>query len=126
MLTDDQIDQLSGRELDRAVSNAAGYYCGPGNSMVYIEGHGVSDLPFYHRDLGAAMSLLLECGHNIQIRTHHPRTASDDKRCIIYVNYKERLLASGPKSEAAAICCRAYLKLKNREGKRRASFRICL
>lgn len=124
MLTDEQIDGLSGRKLDEAVCLALGwtnreqlYLAGGRYLLWYSPGHD-GDFEYqqqnphpHHDDLGAAMSLLLGLDgitnavwvspSTIEVFGHITTTAWG-------------LLATGPKEAAAETICRAFLKLKNR------------
>ncbi len=109
-------DDLAGRELDGAVAIAAGWQTerwGIGQHLSWRGPHGERSLganpPAF--DLGAAMKLLLDSGKHLDIKVHYSGVAPPQ----IYIRHKRKLLASGPISEAASVCCRAFLKLKKAE-----------
>lgn len=110
---------LSGRSLREATCLAMGWtregesgelFRSPGGFV-----RGWYELPKIEADLGDAMSLLLgldvngsdaiSCGWGI---TH----SSDGFE--VYSEWQGEALATGSKSEAASVICRAYLKLVNR------------
>lgn len=117
-LTHEQIDRLEGRELDRVMCLHDGAYHAEGN-LCKIEGHGWSDIPHYHSNLGAAMGLLLQFTNDSchSVLTHVYESGGQAWLSVyegVLALHEGKPLASGPKSEAASIICRDYLKLKNR------------
>jgi hypothetical protein len=107
------IDQLSGRELDEAVAVLDGW------ERVVRDGRTAwhrSPVPFlmseptqYSSNLCAAMLLLVKCCLvRINIGGTHITVSRMDNEA------EPRILASGPKDQAATILCRAWLKLKER------------
>jgi len=137
-LTDAEIDGLSGRALDEAVCLALGWtWCKRGKSIVpelvapdnmddcvvckrpkpeslaYVSGKwGMPWTPFYHTDLGEAMLLLMGLEWLTFRLCGTPKCGIRAK----WVNHSGQWeeIATGPKSEAASVICRAYLKLVNR------------
>ena len=107
-LSDEQIDQVSGRELDEAVARARGWERKDG----YWYGPPFGDFAFnrpheIHNDLGAAMGLLMDCkGVAVNI--------TDTMVQVITGLTAADLIAMGPKEQAATVLCRAWLKIKNR------------
>lgn len=108
-LTDEEIDRLDGRELDRVMCLHDGAYYAEGY-MCKIEGHGWSEIPRYHYDLGAAMRLLMSLDAlDIVIEILDGQCVVMRRLDLLHFN-----LASGPKDLAATVICRAFLNLKNR------------
>lgn len=117
-MTDAEIDGLSGRQLREAVCLAFGWtregesgdlFRSPGGNV-----KGWYDLPKPNTDLGAAMGLLMGLDH-VSIEWHGESLSvfwfePVDVTVVSLVNP----IADGPKSEAATVICKAYLKLKNR------------
>jgi len=118
MLTDAEIDGLSGRTLDEAVAIHVGWihscegWIPPNRPFDYREAR--LCVYEYHTDLGAAVSLLIQQPYSTGVQIHDDgvsvmhRAVDDKGRMSVAV------LARGPKSEAATVICRAYLKLVNR------------
>ena len=107
------IDSLSGRELDEAVCVAMGW------TTEVRDGKTLWHQPYMpvlfsrppSTDIGAAFGLLLPFfGVSVHIDDDDVsvvhRMVDDSGRVTV------RKLATGPKSEAAAVMCRAFLKLK--------------
>lgn len=115
MLTDAQIDGLDGVELNLQVAIAAGWQTerwGIGQHIRWIGPLGEMSMgeqpPEF--DLGAAMGLLMGCP---DVKVHW----GDATITVSSFRYDRDLvfteIATGPKSSAASIICRAYLKIKN-------------
>jgi len=114
-LTDAEIDGLSGYYLSEAVAKRLGWHdVRPGHEIDSLYGARKSGggaviiLPRYATDKGAALSLLLG------LRCVAVNITGSDVSVITGLSTNE-IVTIGPKEQAAAVMCKAFLKLANRK-----------
>lgn len=118
-LTDAEIDGLSGNDLRDAVARAMGWTTGDGDRSHYWYSPGQHmrafsawfSPPFDVSDKGKMLDLLMGLPVPPWIAPDRNGTVSIVEVCGEY----ELTLVTGPKSEIASLCCKAFLKLENRK-----------
>lgn len=112
-LTSEEIDRLSGVELDEAVAMAIGW---DSSKVVARYPHVQTPRPVWHTDQGAALGLLMgvKMPASSEFSATLPIAIAIFSDAVSVIRHGETL-ASGPIAECASVICRAYLKLVNGE-----------